>query len=231
MAAILLSGDQLHSLLGRWGYLFVFVMTALQSSGVPVPGTTALIVASLYAGSTQRLGITGVIVAAAVGATAGSGAGFALGRWGGWTLLTRYGRYVRLTPSRLMVGRYVFRQHGGKVVFFGRFITGLRTWSAFLAGANRMPLGRFATFASISAVLWALVNGLGYFWFGDALSRASTLAHVGLVLALVASLAVSALYLRRRGQGFLMAAESAYAEELNQSSKRPGFDAGAGYRG
>jgi len=194
----------------------VFAMTALQSSGVPVPGTTALIVASLYAGSTHRLGITGVIVAAVIGATVGSGAGFALGRWGGWTLLMRYGHYVRLTPSRLMVGRYVFRQHGGKVVFFGRFITGLRTWSAFLAGANRMPLGRFATFASISAVLWALANGLGYFWFGDALSHASTLVNVGLVLAFVASFAVSAIYLRRRGRGVRQAAEIAYADELHR---------------
>jgi membrane protein DedA with SNARE-associated domain len=79
-----------------------------------------------------------------------------------------------------------------------------------------MPPGRFAAFASISAMLWALVNGLGYFWFGDALSRASTLVNVGLALAFVASFAVSAIYLRRRGQGVLMAAERAYAEELHR---------------
>ncbi len=191
-------------------------MTALQSSGVPVPGTTALIVASLYAGSTHRLDIAGVIVAAAVGATVGSGAGFALGRWGGWTLLTRYGHYFRLTPSRLMVGRWVFREHGGKVVFFGRFVTGLRTWSAFLAGANRMPIGRFALVAAPSAVLWAAANGFGYFWFGDALSHAGTIVNVLLLLAFVASFAVSALYLRRRGEGVRVAAERAYAEELHK---------------
>jgi membrane protein DedA with SNARE-associated domain len=162
------------------------------------------------------LGISGVIAAAAIGAALGSGAGFALGRWGGWTLLTRYGHHVRLTQSRIMVGRYAFREHGGKVVFLGRFITGLRTWAPFLAGANRMPLARFATFAGISAVLWALFNGLGYYWFGGVLSRASTLVNVALVLALVASFAASAIYLRRRGQGVRMAAERAYAEELHR---------------
>jgi membrane protein DedA with SNARE-associated domain len=196
--------------------VFVFAMTALQSTGVPVPGTTALIAASLYAGNTHRLGIAGVIAAAGIGATFGSGAGFALGRWGGWTLLTRYGHYVRLTPSRMMIGRYVFREHGGKVVFFGRFITGLRTWAAFLAGANRMSLARFAIFAPISAVLWALFNGLGYYWFGGVLSRSGTLVNVALVLALVASFSVSAIYLRRRGRGVRMAAERAYAEELHR---------------
>jgi membrane protein DedA with SNARE-associated domain len=191
-------------------------MTALQSAGVPVPGTTALIAAALYAGTTHRLGIAGVIVAALLGATVGSGVGFGLGRWGGWNLLTRYGHLVRLTPSRLRIGCYLFAEHGGKVVFFGRFITGLRTWSAFLAGANRMPLGRFAAFASVSAAVWAVSNGLGYFWFGDTLTHASPLINVALILAFLASFAVSAVYLRRRGERFRVAAERAYAEELHR---------------
>ncbi len=192
----------------------MFVITALQSAGAPVPGTTALIAASLYAGSTDRLGIAGVILAALLGATVGSATGFGLGRWGGWNLLMRYGYLLRLTPARLRLGRYVFAQHGGKVVFFGRFITGLRTWSAFLAGANRMPVGRFAAFAATSAVVWSAANGLGYFWFGDALSHAGTLVNVALIVAFVASFAVSAVYLRRRGNGFRVAAERAYADEL-----------------
>lgn len=189
-------------------------MTALQSAGVPVPGTTALIAASVYAGSTHRLDIAGVIVAALTGATIGSGIGFGLGRWGGWTVLTRYGHLVGLTPSRLRVGQYAFLEHGGKVVFFGRFITGLRTWSAFLAGANRMPLRRFVAFASISAAVWAGANGLAYFWFGDALSHAGTFVNVALIIAFVASLVVTAIYLRRRGEGLRVAAEKAYGDEF-----------------
>lgn len=155
-----------------------------------------------------------MIVASLTGATIGSGVGFGLGRWGGWTVLTRYGHLVRLTEQRLRIGRHLFSEHGGKVVFFGRFITGLRTWSAFLAGANRMPVGRFAVFASLSAAVWAAGNGLGYFWFGQALTHASTLVNVALILAFVASFAVSAVYLRRRGKGFRVAAERAYPDEF-----------------
>jgi hypothetical protein len=54
-------------------------------------------------------------------------------------LLTRYGRYVRLTESRLAVGRYLFRRHGGKVVFYGRFISVLRTY-AYVVNTSRGPL-------------------------------------------------------------------------------------------
>jgi membrane protein DedA with SNARE-associated domain len=94
----------------------VSAIVALQSSGVPVPGTTALAAAAIYAGTTHRLAITGVILAAAIGAIVGDCAGFALGRWGGRNLLRRHGDCVGLTPARLKVGRYMFALHGGKVV-------------------------------------------------------------------------------------------------------------------
>src|SRR5581483_7472581 len=103
--------------------------------GVPLPGTTALIAAALYAGTSHHLQILPLIASATVGACLGSAIGYWLGWWGGWELIRRWGRRIGLTPARIKVGRYVFDRHGGKVVFFGRFISGLRTWSAFLAGA------------------------------------------------------------------------------------------------
>jgi membrane protein DedA with SNARE-associated domain len=51
----------------------------------------------------------------------------------------RYGRYIRLEERRLKLGQYLFLRHGGKVVFFGRFVAVLRAWAAFLAGTKRMP--------------------------------------------------------------------------------------------
>ena len=70
-------------------------------------------------------------------------AGYGIG-WGvGFRLLRRYGRYIGLTDRRLAYGRALFRRHGVKVVFASRFIVLLRTLAALLAGANRMPRGRF----------------------------------------------------------------------------------------
>ena len=69
--AVLIGGRQIEQLLGRWGYGLVFVVVAGQSAGVPVPGTTALAAAAIYAGSTHRLAIEGVIVAAVLGAVLG----------------------------------------------------------------------------------------------------------------------------------------------------------------
>lgn len=52
-----------------------------------------------------------------------------MGREGGYRLLRRYGRYIRLDERKVKLGQYLFRKHGDKVVFFGRFIAVLRTGS------------------------------------------------------------------------------------------------------
>jgi len=40
------------------------------------------------------------------------------------------------------LGQYLFRKHGGNVVFFGRFIAALRAWAALPAGTKRRCLLR-----------------------------------------------------------------------------------------
>jgi membrane protein DedA with SNARE-associated domain len=210
--AILISGHDIDRLLGHWGYLLVFAIVGLQSAGVPIPGTTALIAAALYAATTHTLAIAGVVVAASLGAIAGQCVGFALGRWGGANLLARYGSHVGLTPARLKVGRYAFEQHGGKLVFLSRFVTGLRTWGAFLAGANRMQPSRFLLFAVLGSVSWSLWNGLGYYFFGHALSSAGAPVNVALAALAVCVFVLTGLQLRRRGRQLALAAEQAYPE-------------------
>ncbi len=197
LAGLLISGKEIDHLLTSWGYAVAFVFVAIESLGVPFPGETALIAAATYAGTTHHLNIAGIVVAGAAGAIVGDNIGFGLGYWGGWRLLRRYGKYVRLTESRLRLGSYVFMRHGGKVVFFGRFVTGLRTWAAFLAGTTHMPWRRFLVFNASGGIVWALVIGLGYFYIGRALGTASTGIDIALGVAVIVWIVSSALYLRR----------------------------------
>ena len=90
--------------------------------GIPLPGETMLVSAALYAGSTHRVAIGAVMLVAATAATVGGMIGYVIGRWIGLRLLVRYGKYVRLDERRLKVGQYLFLRHGGKIVFFGRFV-------------------------------------------------------------------------------------------------------------
>jgi membrane protein DedA with SNARE-associated domain len=165
------AGRELIHLLSTYGYWAVLVFVMVESIGIPVPGETMLLTAAIYAGRTGHLFVGYVIAAAAVGAILGDNIGYGIGREGGFRLLRRYGRYVRLDERKLKVGQYVFMRHGGSVVFFGRFVAILRALAALLAGVNRMPWWRFLLANAAGGVLWASVYGLLGWVLGDTARR------------------------------------------------------------
>ena len=167
-----LSTNTIDTWLESYGYLVVFLLVLIESIGVPVPGETALIGAALYAGSTHKLEIEWVILAAIAGAIIGDNIGFSIGRYGGARVLLRHGHRIGLDEGRLKIGIWLFRRHGGKVVFWGRFVSILRTYAAFLAGTNRMAWGRFLVFNAAGAVVWATFFGVVYYVFGSARAAA-----------------------------------------------------------
>ncbi len=151
------------ALINTFGYLAVFLIIAGESMGFLLPGETILISASIYAGTTHRLNIFFVIIAAVLGAVIGDNLGYLIGRWGGFKLLRRFGKYLKIDDKIIKVGQYLFMLHGGKIVFFGRFVSFLRAWAAFLAGVNRMHWKKFLIFNAAGGIFWASYYGtLGY---------------------------------------------------------------------
>ncbi len=191
------TSSSLMHLLESYGYIAVLVFVAIESTGIPFPGETMLIIASVYAGTTHHLSIPFVIAAAATGAILGDNLGFWVGREGGYRLLRRYGRYIRLDERKLKLGQYLFQKHGDKVVFFGRFVAVLRAWAAFLAGTNKMHWVNFLIFNALGGIVWATIFGLGGYFLG---SRVSTLTGpvgiIALVLAIIILVAFF-IFLRR----------------------------------
>src|SRR5215216_6393896 len=143
------------ALIATYGYGLILIMVMLESLGLPLPGETTLITASIYAGATHDLTLIGIIVAAVTGAVIGDNIGFWIGEKVGSRLLIRFGPCLGLTPAKIKLGQYLFIRHGGKVVFFGRFVAVLRALAAFLAGANKMPWARFFAFNVAGGTVWA----------------------------------------------------------------------------
>jgi membrane protein DedA with SNARE-associated domain len=206
------SAHEIEHLLHQYGCGLVFAVVALQALGVPLPGTTALIAAALYAATSHGLPIAGVIATGAFGALAGTSAGFALGRWGGEQLLLSVARRLRQSPQRVQQLRSEFAAHGRAWIVAGRFITGVRNITGLLSGASGMPLKRFLPVSAAAAIAWALVNSLEYYWFGHALTGAGTWLQIVLVCAGLAWMVFSLNLVRRRAVRRLQNASS--AEEL-----------------
>src|SRR3954471_9460706 len=135
-------GD-LPALIAAYGYGLILIMVMLESLGLPLPGETTLITASIYAGATHDLALTGIIAAAVTGAVIGDNIGFWIGEKVGYRLLIRVRPSIEFNPAKVKLGQYLFMRHGGKVVCFGRFVAVLRVLAAFLAGAHKMPWPRF----------------------------------------------------------------------------------------
>ncbi len=200
------STHTLDHLIHQYGVALVFVVVALQALGAPLPGTTALIAASLYAATSHGLPIEGVIAAAAAGAMLGTCGGFALGRWGGEPLLVRVGRRFKRSPERVAQLRTEFARYGGPWLIIGRWITGVRNVAGLVAGASGMAVSRFLRYSAIAAVAWALVSGLEYYWFGRALEGADTWVQIVIVIVGLVWTVVFFRILRRRALGRLRSA-------------------------
>jgi len=204
----------LSDAINTYGAWIVGSAVAVESMGIPVPGETLLITAAVYAGTTGELNVAHVVLAAIVGAIAGDNAGFWIGRTVVFRWVVRYRSRLRLTTRRLKLGQYLFLRHGGKVVFFGRFVAVLRVLAALLAGLNCMTWGRFLLFNALGGIVWAGAYGLGAYAFGQTLANA--LSSIGVVLGIVAAAAVVAgLMLARRFERRLEdAAERAFPGPL-----------------
>lgn len=231
-----MSSALITHLIATYGYFALFALVALESLGIPLPGETALIAASLYAGSTHRLDIFAVAAVALAAAVIGDNAGYWLGRRGGGALVARYGHLVRLDERKLKVGRYLFARHGFAVVSVGRFVSVLRTYAAFLAGVSRMPAGTFALVNAAGGLLWAAGYAAVAYGLGSAAGAfGSTAALVGLGVTAAVTI-TGAVLLRTRmsrleDRADAMFPDPSAAEDpglCDADSRSEGADTGAG---
>lgn len=169
----------------QYGLMVVFLLIAAESAGVPLPGETALIAAAIYA-SQGHYSIVTVIVVAAAAAIIGDNIGYWLGRELGRGFLQRYGIIRRFSDRVVPRTERFFQKHGGKAVFFARFIAGLRVAGAWIAGFSRMTWWRFFAWNAIGGIVWATLVALIAYYFGQA--AADAIAQYGLVGAGVAAL-------------------------------------------
>lgn len=201
-------------LIGTYGYWALFGLVAAESLGVPLPGETALIIAGTYAGTTHRLSPWLIFLVASAAAIVGDNIGYWIGDKGGYALARRYGPKVRLDERKLKIARYLFDRHGAKVVFFGRFVSVLRTYAAFLAGTSQMRWRLFLPANAAGGIVWAGIYTLASYLAGNALQRASATITWVLAGATVVAIVAVVLLVRRQASRLAARAEAAYPGRL-----------------
>lgn len=196
---------------GLLAYLVLGLLVGGESSGLPLPGETALIAAAILAHD-GSLSITAVIIIAAAAAIIGDNIGFVIGRRVGRRLWTWDGPFHARRLRLLEMGEVFFRRHGVKAVALARFVTGVRVVGAWIAGATHMPWPRFLVANAVGGIAWAVAIGVAGYVAGHAVVTVIERVGVGAGVALVAVVAGILVVAARRHRRHVEASMAEAAE-------------------
>jgi membrane protein DedA with SNARE-associated domain len=191
--------ELLKEFLARYGYWAIAATLLLENAGIPVPGETVLLLASLLAYSEHRLHLPWIILVATCAAALGDNLGYVAGHRGGRPLLEKYQHYLHVPMRRLQQGERIIARYGAVTIFFARFVAGLRIFAGPLAGVLRMDWKKFAIFNLLGAAVWVTVVSFAGYFFGRHWHRLMhMLKRVDIAIGIVVVIVILFLWRRHR---------------------------------
>src|SRR6266516_2302500 len=147
------------SLIAHHGYAVVFLVVLAEAVGLPVPAAIALLAAgAAVASGTLRAPV--LLLVAVIGMLIGDSLLFVLGRYMGWSLLGWLCKLSANPETCIMRSAESFYKRGKLTLVIAKFIPGVNTMAAPLAGSMKMRLAQFLRFDLAGASLYALAYGI-----------------------------------------------------------------------
>ena len=132
------------SMMARHGYMLIFVLLFAESVGLPFPAAIALVTAGAAIAS-HALSGGGVLFTAVVALVLGDIVQFWLGRYSGWALLGFLCRLSMNPETCILRSAESFYKRGKMTLLISKFIPGVNTMAAPLAGSMKMRFGQFSS--------------------------------------------------------------------------------------
>jgi membrane protein DedA with SNARE-associated domain len=190
-------------LIANMGYAGIFILMTIESAGIPVPSELIM----TYGGFMASQGKINWIVAAAMGSLGtglGSAIGYAIGAWGGKAFIDRYGRFLGVTPQKMLFAEKWFCKFGESACFYTRLLPVVRTVVNVPAGLLGMNFYKFMAYSMVGAFPWCLVLAYLGFTLGENWESIMEYSHllsygVGAIVALIVVGAIVLYVLVRQG--------------------------------
>jgi membrane protein DedA with SNARE-associated domain len=146
--------NDLLATIAQHGYAILFFVLLAEAAGLPLPAAVALVGAGAGIAS-HTLFASNVMVVAMFALLLGDSAQFWLGRYTGWALLGFLCR-LSLNPETCMLrSAESFYKRGKATVVIAKFVPGINTMAAPLAGSMKMPYGQFLRLDFAGALLYS----------------------------------------------------------------------------
>jgi len=148
------------TLISSLGYVGVAIAMAIESACIPLP-SEIIMPFSGYLVSTGHFNFWIVILSAGIGGLIGASLAYALGYYGGETVVRRiikkYGKYVLVHEYELDEAEQWFRKYGQLFTFVSRLLPVIRTFISLPAGISKMHYPIFAFYAFLGTIIWSLM--------------------------------------------------------------------------
>ncbi|HUA14113.1 MAG TPA: VTT domain-containing protein [Verrucomicrobiae bacterium] len=187
---------ELLLLMARHGYSLTFAVLFGEAIGFPLPSSIAL-VAGGAAIASHTLSGTGIIVASMFALLIGDCLQFWLGRYAGWALLGFLCRLSMNPETCILRSAESFYKRGKTTILVAKFIPGINTMAAPLAGSMKMRFGQFLRLDLAGSLLYSVTYVLVGYVSRDFLAAVLNSLHAAgrvMEVAVIVAIAVYAGY-------------------------------------
>lgn len=150
-----MSIEALTDYLLQYGSIVIFILLFFGIVGIPSPEESLIFLIGVLIAQHQ-LSLAPSAIAAVAGAFAGMLTAFAGGRFIGYPLLHKVGKFIGLTKERWQKAEQSFKQRRKRTVLFGFYMPGIRQISPYFAGLTAMPFYQFSALAIIGTIFWVI---------------------------------------------------------------------------
>ena len=155
----------------QWiGYTAILLAMLLENLFPPIPSELIMPLGGFYVHQGQ-LHFLPVVIAGLIGTVLGAIPWYGLGklvneeRLENW--LSKYGRWLGVSPGELSRSRRWFARYGNLLVFWGRLVPGIRTLISVPAGIELMPIFPFLIWTTAGSLIWTVLLTLAGYYLGD----------------------------------------------------------------
>ncbi len=183
----------------NWIYFFAFIFAMMEGIVALsfLPGTTIILFIGTFAAS-GKLNFYFLFFIVVIGAFIGDNIGYLIGRYThkwiekkGWVENEYY-----------VLSKKFIKDHGGKSIFFARFVSVLKEMAPFTAGVMEMSRLRFSFYNFLGAIGWAIIILGGSYWIGEIKSILDFMKILG-VLGLLGFMSFMILFYLKHKEHFL----------------------------
>jgi len=154
----------------HYGYVILFLWVMIEQLGAPIPSTPLLLTAGTLT-ATHKLNLGLVLLAIVLGSIVADTVWYFLGKRFGGTVVRLVCRLSMESATCVRRTENYFTRHGAGALLLAKFIPGLGTVAAPIAGQTGMAYSSFALYDIGGILLWSLSITLVGRFFGDVLKH------------------------------------------------------------